>query len=213
MEIARVCNRIAAQRRVMPLSRAVLVAISGIDGSGKGYISAQLAHRLREHGFRVADLGVDAWLNLPAVRFNAANPAEHFYRHAIRFDEMFTHLVLPLRDQRSVRLLMNFTDETASAYRPHTFEFEDTDVVLLEGIFLLKAEHRKHFDMSLWLDCSFETALERAIQRAQEGLPPEETVRAYGTVFFPAQRIHLAKDDPRESASAVIQNDPRLIPA
>jgi uridine kinase len=44
-------------------------------------------------------------------------------------------------------------------------------------------------------------------------LPPEETVRAYETIFFPAQRIHLAKDRPREAASVVINNDARLIRA
>jgi uridine kinase len=213
MEIARACEMIAAKRREAPSDRALLVGISGIDGSGKGYTSARLAASLRDRGYRVAVLSVDGWLNLPSVRFNLTSPAEHFYRHAIRFEELFTRLVLPLRDRRSVHLLMDFTDETAKNYRPHTFDFQDIDIVLLEGIFLLKIEHRPHFDMSLWVDCTFETALERALERVQEGLPPEETVRAYETIFFPAQRIHLAKDRPREAASVVINNDARLIRA
>jgi hypothetical protein len=42
-------------------------------------------------------------------------------------------------------------------------------VVVVEGIYLLKRELRAHHDVSLWIDCSFETALERALAREQEG--------------------------------------------
>jgi uridine kinase len=49
----------------------------------------------------------------------------------------------------------------------------------------------------------------RAIRRRQEGLPPSETIRAYSSLYFPAQLIHLALDDPRSIASAIIANDPR----
>jgi uridine kinase len=78
---------------------------------------------------------------------------------------------------------------------------------LLEGIFLFKPTYRNHFDLTVWIDCSFEAALERAIKRGQEGLPPEETVRSFETIYFPAQRIHLARDNPRETADIVFTND------
>ena len=49
--------------------RARLIAVSGIDGSGKGYVSARLAEKLAGKGFRVAVIAADGWLNLPHVRF------------------------------------------------------------------------------------------------------------------------------------------------
>jgi uridine kinase len=60
------------------------------------------------------------------------------------------------------------------------------------------------------VDCTFETALERAVSRGQEGLSPDDTVRAYRTLYFPAQEIHLERDEPRAAATAIICNDPRL---
>ncbi len=42
----------------VPADRAVLVAISGIDASGKGYVAARLAERLVAAGLRVALTGV-----------------------------------------------------------------------------------------------------------------------------------------------------------
>jgi uridine kinase len=193
--------------------RALLVGVTGIDGSGKGYLAAQMAHELRQAGTRVAVINADGWLNLPSRRFGGPDPGRHFYEHALRFEEMFARLALPLKAARSLRLEAELSDPTgAEVYRRHVYEFTDLDVILLEGIFLLKRAHRGHFDLSFWIDCTFETALERALQRGQEGLPPEETVRDYETVYFPAQRIHLAEDGPRVAASAVLINDPRLLP-
>lgn len=201
---------ILAARERAAASRAVLVAVTGIDGSGKGWIAARIVEALTDRGAHAVAVNIDGWLHLPHVRFDPADPAERFYRHAIRFEEMFERLVLPLRDRRSVRVEADFAEETATAYRPHVYAFDDVDVVVLEGIYLLKAAFRAHYDLSIWLDCSLETALERAIARGQEGLPAEETIRAYRTIYFPAQEIHFDRDDPRAAASLIVVNDPRL---
>jgi uridine kinase len=193
-----------------PSSAATLIGISGIDGAGKGYVAARLRSGLERRGLRVALVGVDGWLNLPAVRFSETDPAAHFYSHAIRFEEMFDRLILPLRDRRSIRLEADFTEETATAYRKHVYEWQDVDVVLLEGIFLLRRDLRRHYDLAMWIDCTFETAIERAIDRGQEGLTPEKTARAFRTIYLPAQEIHFARDDPKTSADLVVVNDPRL---
>jgi uridine kinase len=209
-DISPAVDLVASARGRVPAARSVLAALSGIDGSGKGWVTGAIAAALRDRGLRVAPINIDGWLNLPAVRFAASDPAGHFYRRAIRFDELFAELVLPLRDRRSVRVEADFAEETATAYRKQLWEFRDVDVILLEGIYLLQERLRPHYDVSIWIDCSFETALERALARGQEGLPPEETVRAYRTIYFPAQEIHFAKDDPRAAASLVLPNDPRL---
>lgn len=205
--IDQVIARVGAARAVVESRRAVLVAISGIDASGKGYISGELARRLRELDYKVALINVDGWLRLPSERFSAAQPAKHFYDHAIRFEEMFSELVVPLRDRRSLDLEFDFAEETASAYRKEQRTFSDIDVILLEGIYLLKAAYRRHYDLSIWIECSFETGLGRAVARAQEGLPPAETIHAYATIYYPAQRLHFRVDQPMRAADLVIQND------
>jgi len=205
-----VVARILTARREIPARLAVLVAVSGIDGSGKGFVTAALASRLAEAGLRAAVVGVDGWLHLPSVRFGARDPIGHFYRHAIRFEDLFRDLVLPLRRRRSVRLTMDWAEETAHTYRRHRYAFDDVDVVLVEGIFLLKEGLRRHYDLSVWVDCTFQTALERAVARAQEGLGPEETAAAYRRLYFPAQALHIARDDPRSAADMTLVNDPRL---
>jgi uridine kinase len=202
---------LAARGRTDP-ARSALIGISGIDGSGKGHVTARLAGALGRRGERVAAINIDGWLNLPDRRFSSTDPGQHFYEHAIRFEEMFARLVLPLRERRSVDLVADFAEETATSYRPHTYRYDDVGIILLEGIFLFKRAWRRNFDLAVWLDCTFETALERALRRGQEGLPPAETVRAYEAIYFPAQRIHFARDEPRAAADLVMASDHRLTP-
>jgi uridine kinase len=213
MRVEETVEAIQRVRGGVPARRSALIALSGIDASGKGYLAARLAGALEARGLRTAVLGVDGWLNLPHVRFDPGRPAEAFYERAIRFEEMFATLVLPFRDARACHVVADYTDEAATAYRNHTYVFGDTDVILLEGIFLLKREWRAYYDLSFWVDCTFETALERAVRRGQEGLAPAETVSAFRTIYFPAQSLHLAKDAPRAAAGHVLVNDPRMAEA
>lgn len=197
-----------AQKGIAP-HRSLLVAISGIDGCGKGFLTAQLHDRLAAR-LNVAAVGIDGWLNLPPIRFDPNNLAENFYLNGLRLDDMFEQFALPLRASRSCHIEMDFAEETATEYRKQRYDFDNIDVVLLEGVYLLKRQYRPHFDLAFWIDCTFETDLERALARGQEHLARAETIRAYETIYFPAQRIHFERDDPRASASAIIGNDPRL---
>ncbi len=207
-----VVDEILDARRSIPPQRSLLTAISGIDACGKGYFTERIVEALQTKGVRAVAINVDGWLNLPNRRFDASNPAEHFYLHAIRFEEMFTELILPLRDRRSLRIVANHAEETSTEYRRRVYEFEDVDVIALEGIYLLKRYLQPCYDLSIWIECSFDTALERAIPRAQEGLSPEGTIRAYRTTYVPAQEIHFMRDNPKGAATLVVNNDARLGP-
>ena len=202
-----VAERIVARREKISPSRALLVALSGIDAAGKGYCAARIARLLEEQKLNVALITADGWLNLPHVRFNQENPAEHYYEHAFRFEEMFESLVVPLKQNREIDLHMDYTEETATSYRDHRYQFQAIDVILLEGIFLLKRSLRHHFDLACWVQCSFETALARAIKRCQEALSPRETVRAFTTIYFPAQQIHFERDTPQSTANFILPNE------
>jgi uridine kinase len=212
VEIGAVADRIRQARRSVPDARSLLVAVSGIDGSGKGFVTSRMVADLRAGGCRAEAINIDGWLNLPHQRFSESNPAEHFYEHAIRFDELFGQLVLPLRDARSIRLEADFAEERATTFRRHVYEYSDLDVIVLEGIYLLKRAFVERYDLSVWIECSFETALERAVARAQEGLSPAETIRSYRTIYFPAQEIHFRHDSPTASTTIAFVNDPRLAP-
>ena len=174
-------DAIVAKRRAETHPGPLLVAISGIDASGKGTLAAALAPLLRDRGLDVESVGADTWLTPLEQLDLAVDPAGELYRRAIRFDEMFRRIA----ELRELAL----------------------DVILAEGIFLFKRELRDRYDLSIWLDCGFEIALERALGRNQEGLSRERLIEDYRRIYFPAQRLHFERDFPSDFAGILHSND------
>ena len=184
---------------------ATLAALSGIDGSGKGLIAGRIAAGLREAGLEVAPIALDPWHHPARIRF-ARDSGAHFYSNAFRFDELFERLIEPLRRDRSIELEARLLDLPTDATYQYTYRFEHVNVILIEGIFLLRRDLRSRYDVTLWIDCPFEVALERALRRNQEATPAEQIRSDYERIYFPAQRLHLALDDPPTHADLVLEN-------
>jgi uridine kinase len=199
-------NTIQAARQTHDPARALLVGLSGIDGAGKGWVARQLETALTTRGFRLAVLTVDDWLNLPPVRFAPHGPAVHFYTHALRLEDFCATLLRPLQATRSVDVVADIANEMAPSFRPHRYCYQDVDIVLAEGIYLFKRALRDAYDLAVWVDCSFDTALARAVARGQEGLPPDATIEAYRTIYFPAQHHHFRVDQPQDEADYLLPN-------
>ena len=202
-----VAGQVAALVPALHRRRAALVAVSGIDASGKGTVTAQLHALLDRQGLRVARIGLDPWHHPQTVRLCPRDAARHFYRHAFRWDGLFSQFLTPLREQRSITLRARLIETARDHYYDYTYDFADVDVILLEGIFLLKRQFRARYDFAVWVECSARTALDRALRRNQEGLPPEQILADYRRVYFPAQCLHVLEDDPVSSADAVFVNE------
>ncbi len=187
--------------RVLPL-----VGVSGIGGSGKGYIAGLLEQELSSRGIRVAVLHGDDWLNLPEVKYREEEPARHYYEHALREQEMFEELVRPLLIAGSINVEYDAFVERMQALLKKRIMISSVDLVLLEGIFLFRSPFAEEFDLKIWVNCSFEVALERALHRNQEALSMDVVKNKYKRIYHPAQRIHLAEDDPIGKADVVIEN-------
>ena len=67
LELAPAIEKIRALWRQPRSHGCPLVAISGIDGSGKGYVSALIERALVSEGIRVAVINIDGWLNCPRL--------------------------------------------------------------------------------------------------------------------------------------------------
>jgi uridine kinase len=187
--------------------RAALVAISGVDGSGKSHLARLLAARVGRAGRRVALIGIDPWQNPQTVRFSTAEPGPHFYRHAIRFEELFSQVVEPLAGDRALRLETRGIRTDADVWEPLVYDHRDVEVVLLEGIFLIRRDLVQRYDLRIWVECSLDTALRRALARNVENRPPEALREDYARIYHAAQRVHFALDAPRAAADLLLDNE------
>ncbi|MEM1368239.1 MAG: AAA family ATPase [Cyanobacteria bacterium P01_H01_bin.15] len=186
-----------------------VIGISGIDGSGKGYIAKKLAQGITNAGRKCELIGIDGWIQPPAQRFSSSNPGEYFYRNGFRFAEMHENLFQPLTQTGSIDLWAKHSaPDNSSDMLDFHYQIDRGEVLIFEGIFLFQG--RFEFDYQIWIECSYETALKRALQRNQEGLPEADILRDYNQIYFPAQRIHLATDKPRQSCDYLLLNDESL---
>jgi uridine kinase len=205
-QLARLVAAIEHKRRSIPLERAMLAGISGIDGSGKSTLAPLVVQRLNALGRRTVLIQLDDWHHPPAVRFHPQRPAETFYEKGLRHEELFANLVLPLKEQRRVRLTATISRQPDEIRFAHTFDYEEVDIIVFEGIFIFKRQFWQHFDFRCWVECSFDVALQRALRRNQEGLPADAIVRDYHTIYFPAQRLHFDRDRPADGVDFLFQN-------
>jgi uridine kinase len=202
------CHEIILRKRnLLPNNRAALVAISGIDASGKGCVAQQLVDRLHHSAFKTVYINVDSWLNPPAVRFSSDQKAIHFYHQGLRLDDMFRLVIDPLKGYKTVAARVPLIHETDTEFHWEDVFYENVEIIILEGIFLFKQALKKKYDIRIWIECSFDVALDRALKRGQEQLTKEDTIRAYETIYFPAQKIHFDLDDPRDRVDFTFLND------
>ena len=186
---------------------AFTVAVSGIDGAGKGYITLQLQKALEKKGYKIANINTDPWQNPIAVRLQKENAAENVYENIFRWNEFFEQLIFPLKENKSIYLVTNGILSDADIYYPLTYNYSDVDIILIDGILLLKKEYLAYYDYKVWIECSFKTGLLRAIKRNVEKLDEKRLIHDYETFYYAAQRLHFEKDDPKKAADIIYNND------
>lgn len=205
--IDKLAEQVIATHRMHNGPQLFTVAISGIDASGKGYITRLLEEQLEKSGYRVANINIDPWQTPIPVRLNQENPAENLYNNIFRWEDFFRQLILPLKIHKNIRLDAELIRTDADRYYSYTYEYNDLDILLLEGILLFKEEYFKYYDLKVWIDCSFETGLQRALRRNVEKLDEPRLIHDYDTFYYAAQRLHLEKDLPILRADIIFDND------
>ena len=186
--------------------KAFTVGISGIDASGKGYTTKCLQEELERNGYKVANINIDPWQNPIPIRLRKENAAENFYRNVFRWENVFSELLIPLKSNREINLQATLIRSDADEYYDHIYQYENVDFLLIDAILLFQQEYLPFYDYKIWIDCSFETGLQRAITRNVERLDEKRLIHDYNTFYYPAQYYHLKKDNPVDSCDIIYYN-------
>lgn len=170
----------------------VVIAISGFGGAGKSY----LANQLRDY-FKLKDTQI--------IRI------DHLYRHPegpgilgqtdwnlVRKILQNVHLGKPLKYQG-----MGFRGESI------LIDEALPEIVIIEGIRLLQPELMSSFDISIWIDCPQEFALQRAKARDREQGEDEATIKRWDTDWGPKDKEYFEKYRPDKLATFIYRGCPK----
>lgn len=161
-----------------------IVALSGPDCAGKSTLAVDMQEQLNRLGLTVNLLSMDAFLIPRHLR--VLNTPEFIEYFESAFD--YSALVEALK--------------TGRCSTPSNGEVLDQrDVLLVEGVFLLRKELFRWWNLTIWVEVSTSVIINRAIKRDKEYFGDEKTVRRiYETRCIPAQRYHMQRDRPKQSA-------------
>jgi uridine kinase len=191
-----------------------LVAVDGVDGSGKSTFASKLQEHI--HDRPVIVLHVDNFLNPSAVRqARGRHSPEAHWLDLYNYEALRSDALEPLRrGGDGWYRTASYDFDTDTHVRPDAIHAPDDALVLVEGLFLHRNEVVDFWDLSIFLDVPFSESARRMAERDGTHPDPEhESMRRY----VGGQRIYFERSRPWERASIVVDNsrfdEPRIVDA
>ena len=189
-----------------------LLAVDGVDGSGKTIFAAKLAAQIRDRPVIV--IHADDFLNPSHVRHakGRASP-EGFWNDTYNYAALHDRVLAPLGPQGDGCYVPASYDPATDRTVPVEACLAPLNaLVLVEGMFLHRDELASRWDSSVFLDVPFtETAARMAIRNGSNPDPDHPTMDRY----MGGQRLYFEAARPWERATFVVDNSdvasPRII--
>jgi uridine kinase len=183
-----------------------MVAVDGIDGSGKSRFAVGLAAACAAQGLRAVVLHVDDFRR--PVRFDGLDPAAEaaaYYERYYDFPALDDCLSAFLADAAGVRV-PRFDGASGRIDGERDLSFDEASVAIIEGVFVLRARLLAGAPLVV-LEVGREEARRRIVERDRaRGRSEEEIARRIDRRYFPAHERYRAGLDPALGADVVIDN-------
>lgn len=196
---------------ILSLSRndPLVVAIDGVDASGKTHFARELYKSLLLKHRNVLLASVDDFHNPKAIRYSrGSDSAAGFYYDSFNYAQLQELLLEPFKKLQPVQLEYFDCDADDLVAVKEVDVFADT-ILLLEGIFLHRPELVDYWDYSIFLKVDFDVALQRNINRERDKhrIGNKNTIIArYKKRYQPGQQLYIKEANPEEQADVVIDN-------
>ena len=206
----------AAKQPSLPL----LVAIDGIDGSGKSTFADELAASLVADGHQVVRASVDSFHNPRQVRYRrGATSPVGFFLDSHDLDALRRVLLEPMRSGQGAYATAVFDEPTDQAVAIEPVGITGEEVLLFDGIFAMRDELARYWDFTIFLDGQ-QRVDQRRLALILEDLPnnPIDVVSHVLTWqqridrYASGMRYYLDLVDPVEDVDVYIDNNDLAAP-
>ncbi|MBM7703072.1 DUF1349 domain-containing protein [Priestia iocasae] len=148
----------------------LFIGVSGIFFSEHEQVATEMTNVLKEDGYSVIHHHVPVSYNLSVEALNDKNTGKYIYEHSLK----------------------NKMEDIAA------FKEKEVDIVVVDGLFILKNLYRDMYDLTVWIDCTYETGFSRA---------DECNVVMDKDSWKIAKDIQYSIDAPKEQADMIIVRD------
>jgi uridine kinase len=186
------------------------VAVDGPDTAGKSTLADELADRLCALGRAVVRASIDGFHRPRDARYRRGRLSpEGYYEESFDLQALQELLLEPLGPEGSREYRAEVFDYMSDSpiVKPVTRAPRDA-VLVFDGVFLLRPELDRNWDVRIHLQVAEDEILRRARQRDGVRLAsPAEVNLRYQKRYLPAQRVYAARVRPADLADFVIGND------
>lgn len=199
---------VAEVARRVPVMRGddcVRVGVDGVDGAGKTVFAAELAEALAALGRAVEQVSADDWHHVRARRYARGRQSPRgFWEDSFDYERLRSEVLEPLGPGGSRWFRRRGHDLHCDVVLYGPLEVAPPGaVVVVDGLFLQRAELDGCFDFVVWLDVPFEeTARRMAVRDSSSPDPGHPSMRRY----VDAQRTYFREREPWVRADLVVDN-------
>jgi uridine kinase len=185
----------------------VRVAIDGVDAAGKTVFADELKPLLEVRGREVIRSSMDWFHNPLRLRYTRGRmDPEGYYLDSFNYRVLLDYLLLPLGPGGSLVYTAKAFDYRLDQRLDEPFKKAGSDAVLLfDGVFLLRPELERLWDLKIYLDITFEESLRRGLERAAGN--SSEVEELYMNRYIPGQKLYHIHSAPQRKADIVIDNN------
>jgi uridine kinase len=181
-----------------------LVGVDGVDGAGKTTLAEELAAELRSRGVGVVRISVDGFHNPSDVRYRRGrDDPEGFFRDSYDYDRFIGLALEPLARGSGTYVPAVYDAPAERTVPVQELPVPDAGVVVVDGIFLHRAELVGWWDYSIWLEVPFEVSIPRGAARGYGDPDPSHPSNRR---YIEGQRIYIRESEPASRATVVIDN-------
>ena len=199
-----ISRRIDALRKTKPK----LIAINGIEGTGKTTFAERLTAYLLSQGHKAIHVSIDGFHHNRERRYSQGKDSAKGYYEDSYDEAAFADTVLVASQGEPPIYTPATHDLQTDMYLalPPIVISDDT-MIITDGAYLFKAVYREHWDLKIYLKTDFDTARRRGAARDTDMLGGYiEAERKYQDRYHAASKLYISENMPEEMADMIIDN-------
>lgn len=181
--------------------RPLIVALDGLSGSGK----TTLGNRLQKDLQNSLILHIDDYITVKNKRYGTGHNEWYEY-YQLQWDTCRLKENLFEKLHQNVTTLSlpyyNFEQDTCT---DQLINLSSIQIVIIEGVFLLREEWKAYYDHIIFLDCQKDTRYDRTLQRDTYIGNMEARLKKYQRRYWIAEEHYLHKQRPLELAHTILK--------
>lgn len=190
--------------------KRVIIAIDGIDASGKSSLAKEITLKLQNKLYNVQLVHIDDFHLPKKIRYlKGKDSPEGFYFDSYDYQTIISKLIIPFKNKEEFILIKSFDLENDKENIVKT-KIEENTILIVEGIFLQRKELYKYWDLKIFLDVEFDIAEKRNLLRDLKSNPnanKENIIDRFNKRYKSGQKLYFEYETPKYKADIVIDNN------